>query len=196
MRKLVEEVYFLGWSTDHIKGSYSGIRLLNFSGSNNNIDRLMNVEPYNLPEPVIFRADFRFLSQTDYPSQSLNWPIMSRRMYYALLAVKDFSHRVIPLVMESTKLDVSQPNHRTIDAKNFVAIQFLEHANYFDHERSIYNSEEKYPERYVLNKPPEGFPPLFRLSVNPGAVFISAEARDALKEAGIVGTSYSPASQI
>jgi hypothetical protein len=196
MEKLVEEVYFLGWSIDHMKGSYSGIRLLNFAEFNNKVERLINIESYNLPDPLIFRADFRFLSQTDYPPQILNWPIMSRRMYYTLLAVKDFPHRAIPLIMESTKLDVSQPTYRTIDSENFVAIQFLEHANYFDYERSIYNLEEQYPERYILNKPPEEFPPLFRLSVNPGAIFISAEAREALKKAGIVGTAYFPASQV
>jgi hypothetical protein len=196
VEKIVEKVYFLGWSTDHIKGSHSGIRLLNFSESDNDIERLMNVEPYNLPESIIFRTDFRFLSQTDYPPQQLNWPIMSRRMYYTLLAVKDFPHRVIPLVMESTRLDVSQPNYRTIDSDNFVVIQFLEHANYFNYELSECSLEEQYPQRYVLNEPPEGFPPLFRLSVNPKAIFISAEAREALKEAGIVGTAYSPASQV
>jgi hypothetical protein len=148
VEKIVEKVYFLGWSTGHIKGSCSGLRLLNFSGLDNNIERLMNIEPYNLPEPVIFRADFRLLSQTDYPPQRLNWPIMSRRMYYILLAIKDFPHRAIPLIMESTKLDVSQPNYRTIDANNFVAIQFLEHANYFNYELSECNLEEKYPQRY------------------------------------------------
>lgn len=195
MQKSVEKVYFLGWSTEHIKGSHSGIRLLKFPGSDDT-ERLMNVEPYNLPEPVIFRADFRFLSQTDYPPQMLNWPIMSRRMYHALLAVKNFPHRAIPIVMESTKLDVNQSNYRTIDANNFVAIQFLEHANYFNYELSACNLEEKYPQRYLLDEPPGGFPPLFRLSVNPGAIFISAEAREALKEAEIIGTAYSPSSQI
>jgi hypothetical protein len=111
-------------------------------------------------------------------------------MYYTLLAIKDFPHRVIPVTMESTKLDPSQPNYRTTDSENFVAIQFLEHANYLDRKLSIYSPEGDYLKQYALNEPPEGFPPVFRLAANPGAVFITAEAREALKEAGILGTAY------
>jgi hypothetical protein len=121
---------------------------------------------------------------------------MSRRMYEALLSVGDFPHQVIPLTMESTKLDPSQPNYRAIDSENFVAIQFLEHVDYLDRERSIYSPEGDYPTQYVLNEPPEGFPPVFRLAANPEAVFITAEAREALKEAGILGTAYTPTSNI
>jgi hypothetical protein len=195
MEQQVEKVYVLGWSTDHIKGQQSGMRLIEFPGSDN-VERLMNVTPYKLPETVVFRADFKFLSQTDYPPQSQNWPLMSRRMYEVLLSVGDFPHRVIPVTMESTKLDSSQPNYRTIDSDSFVAIQFLEYADYFDCKRSIYSSEGNYPTHYFLNEPSEGFPPVFRLAVNPGAVFITAEARGALKEAGILGTAYTPTSNI
>jgi hypothetical protein len=195
MEQQVEKVYVLGWSTDHIKGPQSGMRLIEFPGSDN-LERLMNVTPYKLPETVVFRADFKFLSQTDYPPQSQNWPLMSLRMYEVLLSVGDFPHRVIPVTMESTKLDPSQPNYRTIDSDSFVAIQFLEYADYFDRKRSIYSPEGNYPTHYVLNEPPEGFPPVFRLAVNPGVICISAEARKALQKVGIIGTAYIPCSDI
>jgi hypothetical protein len=55
MGQKVEKVYVLGWSTDHIKGQQSGMRLIEFPGSDN-VERLMNVTPYKLPETVLFRV--------------------------------------------------------------------------------------------------------------------------------------------
>jgi hypothetical protein len=81
---------------------------------------------------------------------------------------------------------------------NYVAVQLLEESHYFDFERSEYEPSSIIPfrvgsvDKYVLNEPPGGFPPLFRLAVTPSQLFISSEAREALKEAGIRGTAYYP----
>jgi hypothetical protein len=60
---------------------------------------LMRISPYDLPNPVVFNADFAQLTRTDYPENDVNWPVMSRRMYYVLCSVGDFPHQVIPIAM-------------------------------------------------------------------------------------------------
>jgi hypothetical protein len=161
---------------------------------------------YNLPDPVAFEADFEALTRNDYPTNNVYWPVMSRRMYYTLLALGDFSHRVIPVAMiddtsfvfesERRLLADGTPNPEVTNFDDFVAVQLLEQSDYFDFERSEYEPNPKFPERvrfvdkYVLNEPLGGFPPLFRLAAYSGALFISVEAREALKEAGICGTAY------
>jgi hypothetical protein len=89
-----------------------------------------------------------------------------------------------------------QPKPEVTNFDDFVVLQLLERNDYFDFERSQYKKNSRRPEWidavevYVLNEPPGGFPPLFRLNVTPSSLFISAEAREALKESGIRGTAY------
>lgn len=164
------------------------------------------ITPYDLPDPIVFYVDPEFLLYTDYPTNNVSWPVMSRRMYYLLLAVGDFPHRVIPVALingttftfepERRFLADGSPNPEVTNFDDYVAIQLLEESDYFDFERSEYTRHPRDPEwirsveRYMLNEPPEGFPPLFRLAAYSFVLFISAEAREALKEAGIRGTAY------
>ena len=48
--------------------------------------------------------------------------------------------------------------------------------------------------KLVLAPPPGGLPPLFRLRLSPGHLFVSAEAKEVLEGAGLGGILYSPAS--
>lgn len=207
MEQRADRAYRLRWETEHkeFNDREHDIEIWEFPGSDWT-NGLYEITPYELPDPVIFNADFAQLTRTDYPENDVSWPVMSRRMYYTLLSVGDFPHRVIPIAMLD---DLAYPYEReqcfTLDGKpnpevtnfdDFVAVQLLEESDYFDFERSEYEPSPKFPEwirsatRFVLNEPPEGFPPLFRLSAYSVALFISAEAREALKEAGIRGTAY------
>jgi hypothetical protein len=167
---------------------------------------LYKTTPYDLPDPVVFEADFDALTRTDYPVSNVNWPVMSRRMYYTLFTVGEFPHRVIPVaviddtsfVFESERrfLADGTPSPEVTNFDDFVAVQLLERSNYFDFEHAEYEPDPDFPdlahsvERYVLNEPEGGFPPLFRLAVTPSKLFISVEARDTLRESGIRGPAY------
>jgi hypothetical protein len=209
MEQRADRAYRLSWATDHME-LYDGeeeIHLREFPGSEW-IAGLIEYPPYDLPNPVIFEADFSALRDTDYPISDINWPVMSRRMYYTLIALGEFPHRVTPVAMiddtsfvfepERRFLINGQPNPEVTNFDDFVIIQLLEHSNYFDFERSEYEPSPKFPdlvrsvERYVLSEPPQGFPPLFRLAANSSPLFISCKAREALKEEGIRGTAYYP----
>jgi hypothetical protein len=209
MGQRTDRAYRLTWETDYLENcdeEYE-LEIEEFPGSEW-MPRLMEISPYDLPDPVIFWGNPEFLNDVDYPTSNVNWPIMSRRMYYTLLAVRDFHHRVIPIAMmdgtrftyepEQRFLADGQPNPEITNHDDLVAVQILEYSDYFDFEHSVYEPNPKYPEwvrsvgKYVLKEPSKGFPPLFRLAADSVELFISAYAREALKEAGIRGTAYYP----
>jgi hypothetical protein len=208
MERRTDSAYCLAWQTDYLDScdhQYE-LELEDFPGSDY-IAGLTEADSLDLPEHVVFWGIYpEFLDHVDYPTNNKYWPIMTRRMYYTLLAVGDFPHRVIPIALmfntgstfESNQrfLPSGQPNPEIADFETLVAIQILEKSNYFDFERSVYERHPRDPEwvrtveKYVLNEPEEGFPPLFRLEVTPSQLFISSKAREALREAGIRGVAY------
>jgi hypothetical protein len=209
MEQRTERAYRLGWEFDHLEVSNQDddIEIREFPGWEKT-SKLMKMTPYELPDPVIFEGDFEVLPHTDYLTNDVYWPVMSRKMYYTLLALGDFPHRVIPIAIMDTRafpfeshrcfLANGQPSPAVTNFDDFVAIQLLEENEYFDFEHSEYEPDPDFPEwvlsvdKCVLNEPPNGFPPLFRLAAYSVALFISAEARAALREAGIRGTTYEP----
>jgi hypothetical protein len=211
MERRTDRAYRLTWELEHkeFNDREHDIEIWKFPGSDWTT-RLMDITPYDLPDPVIFNADFAQLTRTDYPENDVNWPIMSRRMYYVLCSVGNFSHRVIPIAMlddlaypyerERCFITDGNPNPEVTNFDEFVAVQLLEENDYFNFEKSKYEPSPDFPkwvrfvDEFVLNEPKKGFPPLFRLSAYSVALFISTEAREALKEAGIRGTTYCPLS--
>jgi hypothetical protein len=211
-RQAERRAFRLSWEFDHMKLCDEETELgvhevpeLEWTGG------LFKTTPYNLPDPVVFYVDPEFLLYTDYPTNNKSWPIMSRRMLYTLLTVGDFPHRVIPIALMDGTQFIFEPERRFIDGQpnpeitnfnDYIAIQLLERSNYFNFEKSEYERHPRDPNwvrsvsKYVLNEPDAGFPPLFRLDVQSPELFISAEARKALQEAGIRGTSYYPLDNI
>jgi hypothetical protein len=209
MEQRADRAFRLSWEFDHMQfydGEYE-MELHEFPDWEKT-NALFETTPYNLPETVVFEADFEALSRTDYPTNNVYWPVMSRRMYYTLLTVGDFSHRVIPVAMVDDTSFIEdwqrrfspdgQPNPTVTNFNDFVAVQLLEESDYFDFDHSEYEWHPRDPNwvhvvsKYVLNEPSKSFPPLFRLKVQSPEIFISAQAREALKEAGIRGISYYP----
>lgn len=209
MEQRTERAFRLRWQISYLENcdeEYE-LELEEFPGSDWT-SGLMEINPYELPDPVIFWGNPEFLNYIDYPTSNVNWPIMSRRMYYTLLAVGDFPHRVIPIAMmdgtrftyepEQRFLANGKPNPEITNFNDLVAVQILEYSEYFNSEKSTYIRDPEDPdwvsavEGYVLNEPPEGFPPLFRLTVVSPELFISSKAREALKKVGIRGVAYCP----
>jgi hypothetical protein len=209
MGQRTDRAYRLTWEVDHkeFNDRDYDIEIWEFPEWEKT-SRLMKISPYDLPSPVVFNADFAQLARTDYPENDVNWPVMSRRMYHVLCSVGDFPHRVIPVAMLD---DLAFPFERercfTVDGKpnpeitnfdDFVAVQLLERSDYFNFELSEYEPDPDFPDlarsvdQYILNEPHGGFPPLFRLLVTPSSLFISTEAREALRESSIRGTAYYP----
>jgi hypothetical protein len=209
MEQRTDRAYRLSWEFDHLEfcDEEHDITIRKFPEWERT-NGLYKTTLYELPDPVIFEGGFEILPCTDYPTNDANWPVMSRKMYYTLLALGDFPHRVIPIAIMNNRafpfeshrwfLADGQPNPEITNFDDFVAIQLLEHSDYFDFERSAYRRNTRRPEwidaidAYVLNEPPKGFPPLFKLAVRSTQLFISAEARAALREAVIRGTAYYP----
>jgi hypothetical protein len=209
MEQRTDRAYRLTWQTDYLESCDHEYELdiEEFPGSDWT-ERLMKISSYLLPEPVIFWGDPKFLEFLDYPTNDKDWPIMSRRMYYTLCTVGDFPHRAIPIAMmdgskftfepERRFLSNGQPDPEITNTDALVAVQILEESNYFNFKLSEFEPDPDFPEwvhsveKYVLNEPLEGFPPLFRLAAQATPLFISAKAREALKEAGIRGVAYYP----
>lgn len=144
-----------------------------------------------LSSPIQFYAISDAVPYTDYPHNNIRWPIMSERMLEVLLEVREFPHRTY-------SIEVVDIGVAPVGDTKFVAVQLTTYQDYFDWERSVYDREGSSQTRvvsidkFVLNFPEEGPPPLFRLSATPTDLFISDEARQALREAEIRGTSYIP----
>jgi hypothetical protein len=191
--------FVLKWELSHLGDDEYDARLLKFPGWENTM-RLSSTKEYNLPQPIRFDANFRTLARVDYPYNNVRWPIMSSRMIQTLEAVGEFSHKAIEIVMlddtilPPDRYDQSgKPRNPKLENRDFRALQLLNHLDAFDWEKSVAERDEDLPARaqsidkLVLKEPAGGFPPLFRLSVYPVALFVSSAARTALEKAGIGG---------
>lgn len=196
-----DTTFSLFWDTSHLVDVEDDAFLVRFPGSENIAGWLLT-RSYELPERIYFEADFESLTWNDYPSNSANWPLMSRRMLDVLLSVGPFPHRLIPVVMLDYRLKWEErfgpdgnPKPEAADYR-FSAVQLTEHLDAFDWERSEYIRDQRFPDevfhlsKLVVKEPSEGFPPLFRLSAAPGSLFVSAAAKRALEVAGIRGVRF------
>jgi hypothetical protein len=182
-----------------------------------------------LPNPVFFYVYSKpeFIRNLDaLYVQNLGY-VVSKRVINSLKSVKDFSHRTFPIaILEEGAIKFAEnpdgfktPNpYENPDAfskkslrNDMYIIQTLEVLeNCFDWEKSVYRQSEfnkrhgqpGLVSEFYLNEPDSGFPPLFRVKESQTTLFVSFEARMALKLAGIKGLAflslkgYSPTSQL
>jgi hypothetical protein len=164
------------------------------------------IEVLNYPIPIIYKGEIAVVEHIDFPYTNNLWLVMSQKMLDVLKSVGDFPHRVIPVEirqgMKNNQIfdwwivenEVSSEGALT----NYVFVQFTQYTNVFDKERSIYKPSDLVPNRirsveeYVFRIPQNGLPPIFKIAESPVLTFISADAREALKEAGITGVAYTP----
>jgi hypothetical protein len=151
------------------------------------------------PTPVIFTGNLDSVRFIDYPLNS-GWEVMSRKMYETLLSVGDFPHRIIPVVIIDSKIkekDWFNNNgglKQDVGLWNYIAVHITGTIDVVDYEKSSYTQDEKLKRiriyTYVFKNPTNGLPPIFRTPENLFPVFVSAEAREALKRNKIKGIRY------
>jgi hypothetical protein len=151
------------------------------------------------PTPVIFISYSEGVRFIDYPVNS-GWEVMSRKMYETLLSVGDFPHRVIPVVIVDSKIKQKDWFNSNGELKqdaglwNYVAVHITETIDVVDYEKSGYTKDEKLKRiriyTYVFKNPANGLPPIFKTPENLFPVFVSTEAREALKRNKIKGIRY------
>ncbi len=194
--------YRLFWDMKHIKGTTYDASLVPFEGKEY-VCGWIGTEPLHVPNPVLFEANFKVTRQSDYPCNDVNWPLMSPRMIEILRSVGDFPHRLVPVRLIDRKvrgplryLPDGGLRPEVIDDR-FAAVQLTEHIDVVDWERSVFERDEIAPgvvfhsfDKLVLRAPSVGFPPLFRIPANNGLLFISAEGRRALENAGVRGVAF------
>jgi hypothetical protein len=183
----------------------------------------------NLPNPIFFYiySKLEFIKELDaLYVQNLGF-VVSKRLIETLKSVKDFSYRIFPIaILEegAVKFAENPDGFKTPDPytnpdafskksirNDMYVIQTLEILeNCFNWEKSVYTQSEfnkrhgqpGMVDEFHLNEPASGFPPLFRIKESQTALFVSFEARMALKLAGIKGLGflslkgYSPTSQL
>jgi hypothetical protein len=177
-------------------------------------DRLLE-----LPETTFFYmySNLKYITELDvlYPHSGKH--IVSQRLIDVLLSVKKFNYRKYKIAIleegatrfqnnpDGYKMPDPYSNPEEFKKKSlrddmyiFQPLEIL--SDVFDWEKSIYQQSEVskranspgHVREFVLKEPAGGFPPVFRLKESPTTLFISAEAREALKKAGIKGISYLP----
>lgn len=167
-------------------------------------DKLWYITKAQMPANLTFVGFDDLFYYTDYPyfPDMEFWPVISKKMFSALLSVRDFPHQAIPVAVKNID-SISQPDEGdllSINSCNFVILQLLEHLDSLDMDKSEYTSTpyESNPSiehltihKMVLKEPTNGFPPIFRVKESEISLYVSAEAKEALEEAGIKGLDFS-----
>jgi hypothetical protein len=165
-----------------------------------------NISGARMPDKIVFCGLKDWLSPTDYPyiREVNTWPVISRRMLDILLSVGEFPHQTIPVVFKSVDhpgySDAERRAKNLIRNHDYIILQLLELADVFDMEKSEYSIHRGVadPEEsiicrvrnMVLKEPASGFPPIFRVKGNELCLYVSAEAKQALEDAGIQGLDF------
>ena len=200
-----EQAYELKCNLDRFEGygegEYEYDAELTENKSGNSIERRLfyKPEPINIDSEIRLESILSMLEGIDYLYTKPKLPIMSKRMLYVLKAIGDFPHQALPVSIEDAALPEGQLYGRSGKTNhNYVAVHILEHLDIFDRENSIYkpsgigSNRVRVAKKLVLHEPEGGLPPLFKLSVMPGYLFVSPEAKLALEESGITGIDFIP----
>lgn len=160
--------------------------------------------PPDLPEQLVFAANFGHVTYTHYPDSGTGWPIMSRAMLHTLLTVGPFPHRTVPVRIYDPvvyRRDPDPDEHfrarrlETADDR-FVVVQLTTHLDVLDEAASGVRRDPDLPwwvdvDRYAF-LPGVTLPPLFRVVTDPAVLFVSRAARRALAAANLTGPVYRP----
>src|SRR5690606_20455150 len=124
--------YDLFWDMDHIKGTGRDATLVPFEGSEY-VAGWQRTKQLQVPEPVLFEANFKVTQRSDYLCNDVGWPLMSPRMLEVLREVGDFPHRLIPVRLVNRRalgparyLPDGSLRPEVIDDR-FTAVQLTEH---------------------------------------------------------------------
>jgi hypothetical protein len=213
MSELQESAYLLRHDLErfnHIeRGEGYDVQAFSFNGATQ-VRKAHQDKLLALPNPTFFYQSKRpeYLEKLDSLYAQEGCPIFSQRMIDALLSVRDFSYRKYPIAILEDRGNTDPyedvEKFRKLSLRDdFYIFQVLESLDVFDWDASDYTKYDAedvspgYVRKFILKCPPLGFPPLFRLSYNYQSIelFISKEAREALRKAGIKGNAFAPLSR-
>ena len=165
---------------------------------NENLDRIFyKSEPINSFNEIRMEGLLISFEGIDYLHTEPRLPVISKRMLSVLRSIQDFPHQVIPVVIEDVEATKGNWFERSGKVNNdYVALQLLEQLDILDREKSIYKVRSSNPnavgriKKLVLKVPPQGLPPIFRITDNRTYLYVSPEAKTALEEAEITGIRF------
>lgn len=155
-----------------------------------------------LPPNIYFQTNFKLLNKTDFPSNDTGWPIISKKMYKALLSSGNFPHKTFPVIMVDDTIPWEERTDKNGNIRediintDFLAIQITDFIEAFDYNKSIYEEHELVPgkvgfiEKLVLIDLETELPPLFLVKELSTTLFISRGAKEHLDRNGIKGIEY------
>jgi hypothetical protein len=169
------------------------------------IRRVIQAKTLDLPVPTFFYQYEckNYLNKLDSLYALEGCPIFSQRMIDILLSVSEFAYKKYPIAVLKEQgdfnpyEDIEKFKDLSLRSDLFI-FQTLEHLDIFDWEKSNYEQDEYEKEQnipgyirgFVLKTPEGGFPPLFRLPFKTSKLFVSREAREALKKEKAKGISF------
>jgi hypothetical protein len=211
MSEFPDLVYILENNLDRFRSVERGdaydLQAFSFDGVMD-VRRVEENKVLDLPNPTFFyqiHDNSNYINKLDSLATLEGCPIFSQRMIDVLLSVRQFKYRKYPIVILENRdcnpyEDIKK--FKALSLRNDLFIfQALEFIDVFDWKKSDYRQGDLDKElgtpgrirQFILNTPDGGFPPLFRLpplqAIN---LFISREARKALKEAGVKGPDFTP----
>lgn len=201
------KVFTLKHDSDHSEDSERDAFLVEYDGSINLPYYIIDCNTYSkdrLPRHIYFQANFNLILNYDYPYTDIRVPICSQAMLSVLFNFKNFEYTQIPVTMlDDSFIDgiyvdgKIKPEIRSNDNYSVLRLEELQ-SNYLDLELSSYKMSRRIEgklgliKHLVLKEPITGFPAIFRIKEKASALFVSAEAKEALEKAGIKGCIFEP----
>ncbi len=162
--------------------------------------RLIGIRDIILPKTIYFRANLNLISKIDFPINSLNIPIFSKRMYEIFNKLSIINHRLISVIMidDTFMGEIFDQNGKLL--KNiktndmYCSFQIMNYIDAFDYDKSVYKNDPILPVGYisklVLKTPKEGFHSIFKIKESMNMLFISEETKEALEKNNIRGCVF------
>ena len=164
---------------------------------------MTGVEIFNMPKEIYFRANFHVIPEhTDFPITDLTFPIFSKKMIDVIESVKPFPKKLLQTIMvDDTYLEHYLDENGVLkkDVKintTYFGVQFLEHTNCFNYEKSIFrplSGKPNFPgviKKLVLRMPKSGFPSVFKMKEKRSLTFITQETKEALERNNIKSCAF------
>lgn len=156
----------------------------------------------DLPQQIYFQANFKLLHKSDYPTNNVDWPIMSKRMYNILLSCGDFPHKTYPVIMVDDTIPWEERTDKNGNIRediintDYVAIQITEYTDIFDYDNSLYTRDILFPDeigvitKLVLKSQKNSLPPLMIMKEKSSTLLMSHQAKTILVNQGITGIDF------
>lgn len=155
-----------------------------------------------IPETLFFDADFKLLSDFDFPFTDSRIFIINRKVKNVIDRFIDFKFHVVPITMfDETflddRFDADGKINSSVPINNeFVALRFPELKSYFDFENSEYRVPKHNPKgvrgikKIVLTEKEHKFPAIFSTREKATTIFVREDLKLAIENVGFTGCTF------